>query len=591
MKRIADFLNFCIVTNRNCNLRCKHCFVSSELFEDKNQMSQETFRKAYEQLFRIIETAPKLKFLNVETLGGEITMMPYEFWESMIPFALEQHDKLEQVLGRKSTLLWCTNLMIKDERYYELINKYKDHPSWSLFIPWEPDTNRFGKGDKLFPRYWRAVQKIKAKKAFNFIPTKMVIEMPFGEIEKLIHDGGFSDISCDMLYPFGSGEAFFDENQPDFEKVSSFYKKLSLAFADKKNFDVSPWDEYTACLLDDASLNINGNELLDISIEPNGDVFLNSSMTGSFAPESTMPLNINDKLFAEKLIFESSSHMHLKFDSKYPCCEGCSYLKYCNGGYFYYKKMDAERLSALSTYECPGLKSYWEFCDEKINRDLSIISHKNHTRELTKIRSGLTKPELISTQEIITKDPVVLVEQISELSRNRHKIMISKDVNGGKSLVKRLWFYETLGFSVDISSSCFMALSNKDKNVIIGNVVHGTYEYLNLSHELVRQYAETQTNSEAVSKLKLAIEILEADLLVEDSEKYTKINNNLEVSPLYEELFRYCLDFNQFKNSAKSQLTISSASKLFLDSLRRNVHLEQELKKYRDQRVSQGSLN
>ena len=588
MKRIADFLNFCIVTNRNCNLRCNHCFVSSELFQEKGQMSIEMFRRAYEQLFRIIEISPKLKFLNVETLGGEISMMPYEFWEVMVPFALEQHEALENVLGRKSTLLWCTNLMIKDERYFDLINKYKNHPSWSLFIPWEPDTNRFGKGNKLFKRYWDSVQKIEAKKAFNFIPTKMVTEMPFQEIEKLIYDGGFSDISCDMLYPFGSGESFFDSHQPTFDIVSSFYKKLSAAFANNKAFDVSPWDEYTACLLDDASLNINGNELLDISIEPNGDVFLNSSMTGAFAPESTMILNIEDNLFAEKVIFESSSQMHQKFDLKYPCCEGCSYLKYCNGGYFYYKHMDSERLSSLSASECPGLKSFWDYCAEKKGRNSTVISHKNHAKRILEIRASVIDKEMAIISEADTTDPVTLVQQIASCSQKQHKIFISKDMNGGKRLVERLWFYETLGFSVELDIDCFAALDKFDQSIIIGNTVHGTYEYLNIGHDLVLHFLNTMNNSVISRQMYMAISLLGAEVTIKGGLDYTKTESGFEISPLYEELFRYCLRLFKLNTKEIRVCEMTSSSKLFIESLKRNVEAENKMINYRILRINKG---
>lgn len=586
MKRIADFLNFCIVTNRDCNLRCHHCFVAPELFSSKERMSIETYKLAYKRLFEIISLTPKLKFLNVEALGGEITRVPIEFWEEAIPFTLEQHAKLKSILGRTSTYLFCTNLIIKDEGYFDLMNKYKDDPSWSIFIPWEPDTNRFGKEDKLFPRYWDAVQRVEAKKAFNFIPTKTVLGMDFSHIEKLIDDGGFTDVSCDMLYPFGYGEEFFNKNQPPYAEVSDFYQKMSEKMKSRTDFDLSPWDEYSSCLMSDSSLNINGNELLDISIEPDGSVFLNSSITGSFSPKNIVPLNISDPLFALKVLFESCQQMHIKFDKCWDECHSCDYLRYCNGGYFYHKEVDLDKIKSLSDGDCSGLKKFWDYCAKETGATDKIISRKNHEAKVNKIRKGLSV-ELGKIHGFIesSESHSDYFNKINKAKKERLRVVLTDKVLFGKSVVERLWFYEAIGMKVEIDRDLLLSLDEKSLEVIARNIVNETYEYTNLSDSIVLLYVEKYGDSLLSKQISLLIKVMSSEAAINDESGYTKLFKTLDISPKSDEMIRFAI---RHKSESFSLGIISMSKDSFecIKNIEGNVALESSLMAMRERGVA-----
>lgn len=585
MKRIADFLNFCIVTNRDCNLRCKHCFVSPELFSSKERMSIEVYKLAYRRLFEIISLAPKLKFLNVEALGGEITRMPIEFWAEAIPFTLEQHSKLKSILGKASTYLFCTNLIIKDEGYFDLINKYKNDQNWSVFIPWEPDTNRFGKEDKLFPRYWEAVQKIEAKKAFNFIPTKTVINMDFSKIISLIDEGGFTDVSCDMLYPFGYGEEFFNENQPQYSDVSDFYKKTSEQLGGRSNFDLSPWDEYSSCLLSDSSLNINGNELLDISIEPDGSVFLNSSITGVFSKKSTIALNVSDPMFALKVLFESCQQMHIKFDKCWDHCHDCDYLRYCNGGYFYHKEIDLDKVKSLSKNDCSGLKRFWDYCAEKTGATDKIISRENHKKEITKIRSTSfsQRPPIQNSFSESTESHIDYFNKINKSKKENLRVILTDSVLFGKSVVERLWFYEAIGMKVAIDEALLLALDLPSLETIARNIANETYENIDLPDSVVFFYTNKHPERLFSKQVRMMTEVMSSEITINDDTGYSKLFGVLDISPKSDEFIRFSI---RNKSSNSNIFCMSRSSFECIKNIENNLEIESAMRSLRHDKKS-----
>ncbi len=102
-----------------------------------------------------------------EIIGGEITKMPVEFWRRNLPFALEQCRDFNAQLKTPGSVNVLSNLIFSDQRrradYIDLFNQYGDWPEMCVYTSWEPETNRFGKRDKLMPAWRETVSALKVR--------------------------------------------------------------------------------------------------------------------------------------------------------------------------------------------------------------------------------------------------------------------------------------------------------------------------------------------------------------------------------------------------------------------------------------------
>ncbi len=81
MHNALDMLNVCIAPTRLCNLGCTHCYVKPELLRDKAMMDEGLYRKTFDSIEALFKADRKVTKINIELLGGELTMMPLAYWE------------------------------------------------------------------------------------------------------------------------------------------------------------------------------------------------------------------------------------------------------------------------------------------------------------------------------------------------------------------------------------------------------------------------------------------------------------------------------------------------------------------------------
>ncbi len=545
MKRIIDFMNICIATNRGCNLRCAHCYVEPELLASRFKMSEENYRLAYARIEELLRLDKHVKRMNVEVLGGEITRMPYEFWERQLPFSLDKAAEFRDLTGRAAAFAWCTNMVIQDPRYFDLIDAYGDDPSWEVFIPWELDTNRFGTNNKLYPKYLANLQKIqKAKKAINIIPTRHSVSMDIEEIKAFIKQGGFTDLSCDMLYPYGSGKRFFDENQPMFHEVSQFYIRMTEALIDEDWITISPWDEVSGSLMTGKGFNLNGNDAYDMTIEPDGSVVLNSSMTGTEAPLPSQALLLNAKNWAHKAFFENCSQMDVKFSSEFEQCRQCEYLRYCNGGYYHYKNLSQEQIALYGQQDCAGYKQYWDYAKQKLGDRVASIADMNHQsiRERLRAERGrvLTEDQVVDEyrESEISSDYECYFEKIAAL-RAETRLAVDEILLFGSSVSERFWFYDGIGLKPFIEKKTIEGLDVRSHRNIARNMIGGNYSSAETNPDLVWSFMRKFPTDWATLLIIDAIAAINSKLPANNTDIPSVGKGGLVIDERNDEVFRF----------------------------------------------------
>ena len=216
MHNALDMLNVCIAPTRLCNLRCDHCYITPELLSDRRMMAEDVYRTTFDRIEELFKADRKVSKINIELLGGELTMMPLEFWERNLPWTLERMAAWDALYDAEAALIWCTNLIFKDDGYVDLLNRMGQRFGYGLdlFVPWEPDTNRFKKDYKLLPRYLKTLEAIHGikRKTLCITMSRAVIEQGPQFIVDTFISEGITDVTCDMLYPAGSGKAYFQRN-------------------------------------------------------------------------------------------------------------------------------------------------------------------------------------------------------------------------------------------------------------------------------------------------------------------------------------------------------------------------------------------
>jgi radical SAM protein with 4Fe4S-binding SPASM domain len=588
MKRIIDFMNICIVTNRGCNLRCSHCYVEPELLASRFKMTEAHYQKSYERIEQLLVLDRHVKRVNIEVLGGEISRMPFEFWERQLPFSLAKQAHFKQLTGHSAAFAWCTNMVIQDPRYFDLLNQYGDDPNWEIFIPWELDTNRFGKNDKLYPTYLKNVNKLdRAKKAINIIPTKHMLSLGMEQIKTFIQSNGFTDLSCDMLYPYGSGKAYFDQNQPAFHEVSQFYIDITEALIDEDWITISPWDEVSGCLQTGKGFNLNGNDAYDMTIEPDGSVVLNSSMTGSEAPLPSQALLLDAKNWALKAFFENIRQMDVKYSSEFEQCRQCEYLRYCNGGYYHYKYLPKEQIELYDAQDCAGYKKFWDYAKNRLGDRVASVSKLNHEAVRAQLRTN---------RGLQSVDAQVATYRESELSAEYEgyfdamakieagaQIILAKKRLFGSSISERLWFYDGLGLSPMIESQVIEQLDQTSLRNIARNMIGGNYKSVKTDPDhvwaLIRRFPQDWV---ALNVLE-ALAVIQGGHVVEVGQSLATVGRTgLVIDEQSDELFRFVLghtapdDLIALATAFKPE-KLSQRSNQFLVRLNEYLHYEQLL--------------
>lgn len=364
--RLANQANISMTTNRSCTLRCDHCYIEPHLFASKDKISINDYKLSFDKVDELYNFDQGLEEVEWEVMGGETTMMPFDFWQEMLPWSLDRIERFnkEHHLWINGHLNFLTNLIWADKRYLGLLKEYAKHPLFTLYTSFEPDTNRFGKNHKRLNAWSDRLASIDTNnKAVDLMLTKGLIDFGAQQVIDLLLPLGVDDLSIKMLSPFGSGKSFFDHNMTSFKKMAAFVLEIATLLPQSITF--TPGVEIEHAFISGKSVQCNGNFKYDLSIEPNGDTHFNANQTGSESVGMDLNINIHNKNWAAEVMFGNREELRTKLTKHHTCCNNCVYLPRCNGGWHHYKSIDVTHL--MKDGGCPGLKGVWDYFASKSN--------------------------------------------------------------------------------------------------------------------------------------------------------------------------------------------------------------------------------
>ena len=519
MKRFINQMNVSITTNRFCNLHCTHCYIMPEAFKNKSKLSYENFMKIFKVIDKLNDIDTNLEEIEWETLGGETTMMPFEFWEKALPYSLKEIDKINKKNEKDGSMNFITNLIVKDNRYFDLFNKFGDQYNFSIYTSWEPDTERFGKNNEKLEMYYNNIEKINKveNKTLDIIFTKKIIELGPSYILKTFLPLGIRDFSFKMISPYGSGKDFFNKNMVDFKSMEKYLKKFDLLAGNAKGKEITftPQEEIKSSVYKNESFQCNGNFYYDLSIEPEGIITFNASQTLTEAVVSyNKSLDINEDNVEYKIMFENIKEAYNKLELKYKECDDCKYLIYCNAGWYHYK-INKDIVDDYSEDACPGLKDYWDFNLKNINLDFREPKLQNMSKK--NIEESIK-------ESVISKSYDEYFKEIKKINKNKTKIIINKEVIFGKTILERILFYDSLDIYVEIKEDIYNKLTKKDRKILIKNIVNYNYKIKVISSKLLME--ELNEDEAFIKKLEFVLSFLSEEKELRENTK-NNINYNL----------------------------------------------------------------
>lgn len=535
MAQRINQLNVSITTNRTCTLKCTHCYIEPELFKDKSQMSKETFVAIFDKVKELVLLDQKLQVVEWEAIGGETTMMPFEWWEEMLPIALDQIAEVNKLTkakgGREGGLNFLSNLIYKDKRYTELFRKYKDHPLFFLYTSWEPDTNRFGNKDKMYPKFISTLEQIGSKRIIlDLILTKTLITINPKDILETFTQLGVNDFSIKMLSPFGSGKEFFKNNMTDFHKMASWVQELKTVskgvIVGDREIRMTPINELEGSLWEGSAFQCNGGFKYDLSIEPNGETHFNANQTGDDKAVGFEPIHVTDSNWAARVLFENKNEESRKFHTTDSRCYTCEYMRYCCGGWYHYRSAPFEQVAKYAKEDCQGMKLLWDKAKEDLG-DVFDHSQYNHSSLMIGVLDSnfTTSDDLIHLTESELLGNYTTYLEILESSN--HLIIVDLDTYDnryfGKDTYERISAYCDVGIKVRLSK----IPNGFSGEQLIYHYITGNLSNLEICYEAVIDYLRISSTSPKVNLLTQIHDklILSFENFVPKTEKASLLNH------------------------------------------------------------------
>lgn len=225
-----------INVTRDCNLRCTHCYIHSDVKKNSKTMADEQIAHIARG---IVEHMKAIRYDHAEIhfIGGEPTMLGLEFYQRNLP-------RFREVLrdqGFSAEIMMVTNLLHED---ILAIAKLFDRVTTS----YEPKT-RFvsSKGTpkpKLEAQWVENVQRLQAagiELSVTTAMTKAVIDHGAVPLLDSFYERGIRQIHFGFFIPEGDGLVNKATVFPEFVETSNFLKDAARWYLARRDSDPNLW--------------------------------------------------------------------------------------------------------------------------------------------------------------------------------------------------------------------------------------------------------------------------------------------------------------------------------------------------------------
>ncbi|WP_210498841.1 hypothetical protein [Vibrio crassostreae] len=404
-------------------------------------MKKGIFLDAFDKVRDLVTLDKSIDAVEWDVMGGEPTLMPYEWWAEMLPLAIAKVREVNKLTRRNGFLMFTSNFTFDDDRYVGLFNKMSKYPEFYIFTSWEPDTNRFGRSGDKFQRFKENLKRVNCSNiTLNLVMTKETCATNPRFIVDTFLPLGVTDISTEQLSPFGSGKRFYVTNNAEQGAIVGFLKGLRDALPE--GFPLSPLDEMKSSLHGGSSFCCNGNYKYDLSIEPDGLTTFNSCKTGSEGLNIGDNIYVTDTTWANTVLLKNIHEEFNKINTQKLVCNQCDYMRFCNGGWYHGESKILSDVSG-NLGSCTGYKNLWdEVKKDVVESNVTSNIHKQEIESIARQHSDETIAE-----SSLYRQGGGLIEALVGVS----EVVVDCVEIGSMPLVKRLLLYKNMGLKVQLA--------------------------------------------------------------------------------------------------------------------------------------------
>ncbi len=544
--RSIEMMSTTISTNLNCNMACKHCYIQPELLRRKEYIDEATYRRCVEVIIESFHLDDSVSYLHLDVLGGEATLMPFEFWERNLPWTLERINALNDQ-GIQTEFTFCSNLMWKDDRYLGLLRDHRHNPAMDIAISFEgPESGRFGRNMAIFPKFLSRIEALGDCNMLNLvlIMGQGIIDLGAQYIIDTFVRRGITDVTCDMIFPWGSGKAYFERYQPQYADVADFIAELT-ELGKPFGLTVDHLDDMRKSLKTLSRSQNTLNDAYEYHWDQRGTVSLNPNQTGSEAVRPHIELQAWDQNAPLKVIWGNSSELDNKLSYEHAFCRDCKYLQACNSGWYPHKDMPADTVQQYMGvkpghgFSCPGFYSLWDR-EAKQSLDLEGATRYADARRIRKA-SRISSSRTSLRSEMRERDFIADYEGFFDAVSAASHVEIFNGSLFGLSPRQRLWFYDRLGKLVAFEKGLF---SLEECSSILAHSLAGNYHTIEVEPETVSAFVQLNPHHQLSAFLLDAWAAVELwkNQFVEMAEGVSRFpGSGLEVSFKYEDLLLWMI--------------------------------------------------
>ena len=359
MQKEKTFL-YQINVTRDCNLRCTHCYIHSDVkASSKTMVDEQIISIAH----GIVEHMKKINYMRAEIhfIGGEPTMLGLEFFQKNIPL----FKKIVKDAGFLAEVMIVTNLIHED---IVEICKLFDHVTTSYEVQSRFVSLKGLYKPKLEQKWLDNVKKLQnegIEVGITTAMTKPVIDFGARKLLDYFYENNIKQIHFGFFIPEGDGLVNLNNIMPPFHETSNFLIDSANWYLEKREIDknlwVNPFESMLSAIDNDEPLDdivcpiISGS--IDINWDGNAATCLeagggtNPDWSGNIFETNILSITSSPH-FMKKVLEASKPQKICRTCEEYPICKsGCGVL---------FKFFDP-----TLDEECPGFKKFIKFVRQK----------------------------------------------------------------------------------------------------------------------------------------------------------------------------------------------------------------------------------
>lgn len=364
MQQEKTFL-YQINVTRDCNLRCTHCYIHSDVKAASKSMVDEQIMSI---AHGIVEHMKKINYMRAEIhfIGGEPTMLGLDFFKRNIPI----FKQIVKNAGFNAEVMMVSNLLHDD--IVEIASLF-DRVTTSYEV-----SSRFVslKGvykPKLEQKWLDSVKKLQEfgiEVGVTTAMTKPVIDFGAAKLLDYFYENGIKQIHFGFFIPEGDGLVNIGDIMPPFHETSQFLIDSANWYLERRSIDpnlwVNPFESMLSAIDSDEPLDDIVCPIISGSLDINWDGSAASCLEAGGAKNPDWSGNIFETSistvtstahFMKKVIEATKPQKICRTCEEHPVCKsGCGVLFR-----FFDPNLDEE---------CPGFKRFIKFVRQKHSEGL-----------------------------------------------------------------------------------------------------------------------------------------------------------------------------------------------------------------------------